>query len=106
MVSKKNNEWTSCEDYHFSTPEPYQTATLFQPNPCSTRSYPEDSHHTILRCIDKVFQGLGFCYAYIDDILIAFTLEEVHLDHLAQLIRCLMNYGIIVNPGKCTFGVT
>jgi hypothetical protein len=54
--------------------------------------------------IDKVLRGLNFCYAYIDDILIASSAQEEHLNHLWTLFQRLENYGVVVNPGKCVFG--
>lgn len=59
---------------------------------------------TFQRFIDEVLQGLDFCYAYIDDILIASTSEEEHLQHLEILFRRLQEYGVVVNAAKCNFG--
>lgn len=53
--------------------------------------------------IDKVLQGLDFCYAYSDDILVASTNEEEHLQHLKQLFDRLKQYNVVINPQKCTF---
>jgi hypothetical protein len=33
---------------------------------------------TFQRFIDEVLRGLDFCYAYIDDVLVASTSEEEH----------------------------
>ena len=40
---------------------------------------------TFQRFIDEVLRGLDFCYAYIDDIRIASTSFEEHLQHLENL---------------------
>ena len=58
---------------------------------------------TFQRFIDQVLQGLPFCYAYIDDLLIA---PEEHQQHLRQVFQCLSEHGIIINPSKCRFGVS
>jgi hypothetical protein len=59
---------------------------------------------TFQRFIDKVLRGLEFCYAYINDILIASSSREEHLNHLRTLFQRLEKYGVVVNPGKCVFG--
>jgi len=50
-----------------------------------------------------VLQGLEFCYAYIDDILIASISEEEHLKHLRILFKRLRKYDFIINLAKCVF---
>ena len=60
---------------------------------------------TFQRFIDQVLRGLHFCYAYIDDLLIASTSHEEHQDHLRQVFQRLNNYGVLINPSKCEFGV-
>jgi len=59
---------------------------------------------TFQRFIDEVLRGLDFCYAYIDDILIASKSEEEHLQHLRILFKRLQEYGVVINPTKCIFG--
>jgi len=59
---------------------------------------------TFQRFIDSVLEGLNFCYAYIDDILIASSSPEEHYEHLKILLRRLEKYGIVINPTKCIFG--
>lgn len=59
---------------------------------------------TFQRFIDGVLRGLDFCYAYIDDILVASDSEEQHLDHLRQLFDRLSSFGVLVNPSKCVLG--
>ena len=60
---------------------------------------------TFQRFIDQVIRGFDFCYAYIDDLLIASTTPEEHEHHLRLLFGRLSEYGIVVNPGKCQLGV-
>ena len=59
---------------------------------------------TFQRFMDEVIRGLDFCYAYIDDILVASSDEETHMKHLRELFDRLNNYGVVVNPAKCIFG--
>lgn len=59
---------------------------------------------TFQRFIDEVTRGFDFCYAYIDDILVASVSEREHLHHLEILFQRLRDYGIVVNPSKCVFG--
>lgn len=60
---------------------------------------------TFQRFIDQVLRDFHFCYAYIDDILIASATPDEHQQHLASVFEQLKEYGIIINPGKCQFGV-
>ena len=59
---------------------------------------------TFQRFIDQVLQGLHFCYAYIDDLLIASTSPEEHKQHLCLVLERLHNHGIFINPAKCVWG--
>ena len=58
---------------------------------------------TLQRFIDNILRGLHFCYAYIDDLLVASSTPEEHLQHLRLVFKCLCDYGIIINPQKCHF---
>ena len=60
---------------------------------------------TFQRFIDQVLRGLHFCYAYIDDLLIASSNPEEHKHHLRLVLERLNEHGIIINPTKCVFGV-
>ena len=60
---------------------------------------------TFQRFIDKVLRGLDFCYAYIDDLLIASHSPDEHKHHLRLVFERLCHYGVIINPQKCAFGV-
>ncbi|XP_025831093.1 uncharacterized protein LOC108740169 [Agrilus planipennis] len=59
---------------------------------------------TFQRFIDNVLRGLDFCYAYIDDILVASATEEEHYDHLKTLFGRLQHHGVVINQAKCVFG--
>lgn len=59
---------------------------------------------TFQRFIDEVLRGLDFCFAYIDDILVASSSEDEHKKHLKILFTRLREYGVVINPSKCVFG--
>lgn len=59
---------------------------------------------TFQRFIDHILRGLDFVYAYIDDILIASTSEEEHVQYICQVLQRLKEYGVVVNSNKCVFG--
>ena len=60
---------------------------------------------TFQHFIDQVLLGLHFCYAYIDDLLIASTSPEEHKRHLRTVLGRLAEHGLIINPTKCQMGV-
>lgn len=61
---------------------------------------------TFQRLINQVLQGLHFCYAYIDDLLVASSNPQEHLEHLRQVFQRLHDHGILINPSKCVLGAT
>ena len=61
---------------------------------------------TFQRFIDQVLRGLPFCYAYIDDLLIASSSPEEHQSHLRQVLKRLSERGIVINPAKIVLGVS
>ena len=60
---------------------------------------------TFQRFIDQVLCGLPFTSAYIDNLLIASLSDDEHKHHLHAVFQLLNEYGIIINPLKCVFGV-
>ena len=48
---------------------------------------------TFQRFIDKVLRGLHFCYAYMDDLLIASTTPDEHLQHVRLVFERLSEHG-------------
>jgi hypothetical protein len=58
---------------------------------------------TFQRFIDEVLRGLDFCYRYIDDLLIASSSLEEHLQHLQLVLERLEQHGLLVNVPKCLF---
>lgn len=61
---------------------------------------------TFQRLIHEVVRGLDFVFPYIDDIFIASSSSEEHLEHLRQLFERLQRYNLTVNVAKCEFGQT
>ena len=61
---------------------------------------------TFQRFIDQVLHDLPFCYAYIDDLLIASTSPNEHKAHLRQVFQRLSDHGIVINPAECILSVT
>lgn len=60
---------------------------------------------TFQRFMNTVLYGLDFCYCYIDDILVASTSPEEHLQHLKLIFDRLNDYGLAINPAKSVFGI-
>ena len=56
--------------------------------------------------IDEVLRGLHFAYAYIDDVLIASSNPDEHVEHLQTVLERFKKYGVIINPNKCELGVS
>lgn len=46
-----------------------------------------------------------FVLVFFDDILIYSKLREEHRDHVEQVFQCLRKHSLVVNGGKCKFGV-
>ena len=65
----------------------------------------KNAAQTFQRFIDEVLRGLPFCFAYIDDLLIASKDENSHLQHMKEVFTRLQNYGIQINVEKSMFGV-
>jgi hypothetical protein len=65
----------------------------------------QNAMQTFQRFIDEVLRDLDFCYAYIDDVLFASTSEEEHEQHLCTLFQPFREYGVLLNPAKCVFGM-
>ncbi|GFX34002.1 hypothetical protein TNCV_912042 [Trichonephila clavipes] len=61
---------------------------------------------TFQRFIDEVLRNLPFVFAFVDDILVASSSPEEHLQHLQILFTRLQQYGLSLKPSECIFGVT
>lgn len=59
---------------------------------------------TFQRFINSILMGLDFCFAYLDDILIASSTLEQHKEHLLKIFERLNNNGIKINVAKSEFG--
>nr|VZI48485.1 unnamed protein product [Spirometra erinaceieuropaei] len=64
-----------------------------------------NASQTFQRFVDRVLRGLPFVYAYIDDLLVASSTTEEHMEHLATVFDRLQQFGVVLNPSKCVFGV-
>nr|VZI41229.1 unnamed protein product [Spirometra erinaceieuropaei] len=64
-----------------------------------------NASQTFQRFVDRVLRGLPFVYAYIDDLLVASSPAEEHMEHLATVFDRLQQFGVVLNPSKCVFGV-
>ena len=51
-----------------------------------------------------MLRGLDFCYAQIDDILVASKSVEEHLRHLEMLFKRLQGYDVVDTPPNATLG--
>ena len=56
--------------------------------------------------IDEVLHNLHFFYSYIDDVLIASRDVDEHKNHLRQVFERFRQFGVVINPSKCEFGVS
>ena len=54
--------------------------------------------------MDEVLAGLDFAFCYLDDILIASSSEEEHLQHLQLVLQRLQQYSLVLNMEKCELG--
>ena len=62
-----------------------------------------NASQTYQRFVEQIIRGLNFIYAHIDDFRIASITETK--EHLKLLLERLNQYGIMINPAKCVFGV-
>lgn len=60
---------------------------------------------TFQRFVDEMTRGLDFCYPYLDDYLLYSKTQQEHENHLRQIFTRMKNYGVLINPAKCVFGV-
>ena len=56
---------------------------------------------TFQRLMDVVLQGLPFIFCYLDDILVASSTADQHMQDLRQVFERLRLNGLSINPAKC-----
>ena len=59
---------------------------------------------TFQRFMNRVLHGLDDAVSYIDDVLIASSSPEEHLECLDKVFQRFEEYGVVINPIKCEFG--
>lgn len=59
---------------------------------------------TFQRFMDGIFGDLNFCFVLLDDLLVASSDLQEHLQHLEEVFRRLEQNGLTLNPEKCEFG--
>ncbi|CAA9999485.1 unnamed protein product, partial [Nesidiocoris tenuis] len=77
----------------------------------SVRVTQEESEKRRFEGLHKLYkqcrlEGLDFVYAYLDDLLVASSTQEEHVQHLHLLFECLSQHHINVHVDKCVFGVS
>ncbi|KAK7504021.1 hypothetical protein BaRGS_00004753 [Batillaria attramentaria] len=65
----------------------------------------KNSAQAFQRLMDGILRDVPFAFVYIDDVLVASRSREEHLDHLRQVFYLLSINGLVINKGKCVFGV-
>ena len=65
----------------------------------------KNAAQTFHQFIDQILRGFHFCYAYTDDVLIASSSYDEHVQHLQMVLERIQKYGVVINPSKCEFGV-
>lgn len=58
---------------------------------------------TFQRFMHSILRDLDFCYAYIDDILVASKNMDEHITHLRELFQRLLDVGLVIQLNKCVF---
>ena len=57
------------------------------------------------RMMDQVTSGLPFVFCYLDDLHVASSSPQEHINHLFILFQRLREFGLVINLEKCTFNV-
>jgi len=53
--------------------------------------------------MDQIFQGLPYCFLYVDDVLISSPDLVSHLEHVRSVLDLLRLHGLSINPEKCVY---
>ena len=65
----------------------------------------KNAAQTFQRLMDSVTSQLSGVFVYLDDVLIASPNRQQHQRDLRQLFSALARFGLVLNVGKCVFGV-
>jgi len=65
-----------------------------------------NASQTFQRFMDSIFRDLDFVFVYIDDILIASSSHDEHVEHLHTVFKRLAEHDIKIKASKCVFGVS
>ncbi|GFN78983.1 Pol polyprotein [Plakobranchus ocellatus] len=64
----------------------------------------KNAAQTCQRLMDTVLQGLTCAFVYLDDILVASSSEQEHLQDIRSVCSRLQDAGLVINLEKCLFG--
>lgn len=53
--------------------------------------------------MDTLPQGIDSVACYIDNILVTGKLDDEHLEHPQEVLKCLLHHGVHMNRVKCRF---
>ena len=56
---------------------------------------------TFQRVMDSIFASVPFIFIYLDDLIVFSPDKVTHEDHLCQVLQCLCDSGLSMNPEKC-----
>lgn len=62
------------------------------------------SANATLHIINSVIYGLPLAFAYVDDLFVASSYLQEHLQHLREHLECLFQHRIITGAAKSQFG--
>jgi Reverse transcriptase (RNA-dependent DNA polymerase) len=63
-----------------------------------------NAEQTFQRLMDQVLRGLDYCFMYLDDVLVASSTMDEHMEHLEAVFSRLRQAGLLLNREKCVFG--
>jgi len=66
----------------------------------------KNAAQTFQRLMDGILRDIPFVFVYLDDILVASSSPEEHVEHLRQVFRLLSSNGLVINKTKCILGVS
>ena len=58
------------------------------------------------RLMDSILMDIPHVFVYIDDVLVASSSPEEHIEDLTRLFKRLQENGLVINAKKCLFGQT